>query len=349
MNISITKIDTAVIKGIAILAMLMHHVFEPLTGQSWVVDQLQGLGKVCVALFVLLSGYGMAVGYMRITPPPQESEHSQGASSLLLRRLLKFYMNYWAVFLIFVPLGVLVFGRPLNAAYPAHLNVYRSLIIDILGLGGFHSYNITWWFNRLILVLYIISPALFFFVKEHPIISLGAVFCLIMLGVLPHNISLNYCLLPFMMGMAWALHADKLNKIIDEVKYNRILLILVAIIAVAVLSWMRLTKFMGFNGVFWDMFLATAITLLVVLLNPCFKYTRGALGFLGKHSMNIYMIHTFVFAYFWKDEVYALGNPWLILLVVLAISLIISIIIEFVKDKICFYQVLDRLMEKLEN
>ncbi len=67
MQLSITKTDTAVVKGIAIIAMLMHHVFEPCLGHSWMVNQLQGLGKVCVALFVLLSGYGLRVGYQRIS------------------------------------------------------------------------------------------------------------------------------------------------------------------------------------------------------------------------------------------------------------------------------------------
>ncbi len=67
MRLSLTKTDTAVVKGIVIIAMLIHHVFAPFTGQSWIVGQLQSLGKVCVASFVLLSGYGLSVGYQRIT------------------------------------------------------------------------------------------------------------------------------------------------------------------------------------------------------------------------------------------------------------------------------------------
>lgn len=67
---ALTKQDTAVLKGIAIIAMLMHHLWgcppvgvEPYTG---VLGFLGGVGKVCVAMFLFCSGYGLSVGYGRL-------------------------------------------------------------------------------------------------------------------------------------------------------------------------------------------------------------------------------------------------------------------------------------------
>lgn len=61
--------DTFVLKGIAILTMLFHHVYacppdtaEPYSG---VLLWLGILGKVCVALFLFCSGYGLSVQFAK--------------------------------------------------------------------------------------------------------------------------------------------------------------------------------------------------------------------------------------------------------------------------------------------
>ena len=63
----LTRQDTAVMKGIAICAMLCHHLYgfplagvEPYTG---VLAWIGVLGKICVALFLFCSGYGLAANY----------------------------------------------------------------------------------------------------------------------------------------------------------------------------------------------------------------------------------------------------------------------------------------------
>jgi len=62
-------------------------------------------GKFCVALFVFLSGYGMAVQYQKYLTDNQVVQCGKCKSLLkglwgnlrfLLRRYVKFYMNYWA-------------------------------------------------------------------------------------------------------------------------------------------------------------------------------------------------------------------------------------------------------------
>ncbi len=254
-------------------------------------------------------------------------------------------MNYWVIFLLFVPLGVFICGRPLSAAYPDNLNIYRSLLIDFLGLGGFNSYNITWWFNKLILILYILSPIVYIFTKHYPIVSILLLFGMQRLGVLT-GYGLALYLMPFVLGFVWAQNAEIIqNKLTKVPKWIGVL---VAFVLLIITIYCRQINFV-LKSLEWDIYLAVAITLFVILCKPYRMQSDKILGFLGKHSMNIYMIHTFVYAYFWHDEIYALGNPWVILLVVLAISLTFSILIEFIKDTICFNNLLDRLMIKLDN
>ena len=65
--------------------------------------------------------------------------------------------------------------------------------------------------------------------------------------------------------------------------------------------------------------------------------------FIGKHSMNMYLMHTFIFAYFLYDFIYGFKYPVLIFGVLLLTSLLLSIVIGFLKGKIGFY----RLQQKI--
>lgn len=59
----ITLNETNIIKGIAICAMLWHHLFLEHKEYGEFVFKQALTGKVCVALFVFLSGYGMAIQF----------------------------------------------------------------------------------------------------------------------------------------------------------------------------------------------------------------------------------------------------------------------------------------------
>ena len=55
------------------------------------------------------------------------------------------------------------------------------------------------------------------------------------------------------------------------------------------------------------------------------------LVFLGKHSMNIFLFHTFIFYFWFRDFVYASRNPLIIFLTLLVVCVIISMLLEQVK------------------
>ena len=59
---------------------------------------------------------------------------------------------------------------------------------------------------------------------------------------------------------------------------------------------------------------------------------QRALVFLGKHSMNIFLFHTFIFLYYFHDEIYYSENPLVIFLTLLFSCLIISVGMEYVKE-----------------
>lgn len=61
---------------------------------------------------------------------------------------------------------------------------------------------------------------------------------------------------------------------------------------------------------------------------------------LGKHSMNIFLFHTFIFLYWFREYIYISRNPLLIILSLLISCYLISVIIEIAKNKIGFYRLI---------
>lgn len=149
--------ETQIVKAIAIMAMLVHHLFLEHPEYGDAIYRLAIAGKACVALFVFLSGYGMATIF-----PKQKNSCINPIKTFFFflgKRYIKFYLNYWFVFFITVPIGVFLFGRTLEVAYGTDTNLIISFLSDLFGLQGFDSYNITWWFNELIISLWLFFSA----------------------------------------------------------------------------------------------------------------------------------------------------------------------------------------------
>ena len=62
-----------------------------------------------------------------------------------------------------------------------------------------------------------------------------------------------------------------------------------------------------------------------------YKPIKQTLVFLGKHSMNIFLFHTFIFYFWFKEFIYASRNPIIIFVLLLSICLIISMGLEWIK------------------
>ena len=99
----LSKTDTNVLKGIAIIFMLLHHLFYArrelyddviLYGDNGIVNEIGIFSKVCVAVFVFLSGYGLTVS--------NASAKSICLKDFYVHRFVKLYMNYWLIWLLFI-------------------------------------------------------------------------------------------------------------------------------------------------------------------------------------------------------------------------------------------------------
>ncbi len=177
--------DSNVLKGFALIFLLVHHLFYIRNGQfddieisdgHYLVNTIGKACKVCVPLFVFLSGYGLTAA--------AEKMESINLKQFYIRRFSKIYLNYWLIWVMFVPIGVFALGITFDKVYGE--NAVGKFILDFLGLlniTGEYGYNPTWWFYSCITVLYALFPLIITASKHkvtaHTIllVSVALVFC----------------------------------------------------------------------------------------------------------------------------------------------------------------------------
>jgi len=363
---ALSKKDTLALKGIAIVAMLFHHLYfsSPSKVETYegVLRWLGDSGKVCVSLFLFCSGYGLAVQYRNVNG-------LKGTFKFTMRRLVSLYFNYWVVFFIFVPISILAFNRPLSAAYGQNFNVIRCLGLDLLGLQGFRSYNITWWFNKLIIVLYLLFPVIYLCSRKSGLVTLliSLAICRFWMQLLHFvffNVDLYIFQLPFVLGILWEKWEDGTIELplskhkntqglttYEFFSRHRMLFMIGSLLLFACMMKLRTRVIIPhWTKASMDGFVSVSIVLIVISILRRSETVMRVLSFLGKHSMNVYLIHTFFNGYwfpsfFHTSSLMRSGCNFFVLLVV---CLAVSMALEFVKEKTGIYRLLDFVKLRLK-
>lgn len=226
-------------------------------------------------------------------------------------------------------MSVFVFGRTFADAYGDHIAV--KSVLDYLGLlnvFGIYGYNPTWWFYSCIIILYLLFPLLNKWLWKVPFIVICvSLTCGILSRISGINVIANY-LIVFVVGM---LMAQMPLRWVNETKLWQLL------IALAMLSAWRFTK-IAFVPVA-DSLICAGIAIMVYKL-PIGHCLSLVFEKLGKHSMNMFLTHTFIYYYWFKDYIYITRNPILIFLSLAITSYLLSVLIEWTKREVGFYKLI---------
>ena len=281
-----------------------------------IVNQIGIFSKLCVAVFVFVSGYGLAVS------TPKEIK----LKDFYLHRFKKLYLNYWFIWLLFVPIGVFVFGRTFMDAYGEYAAIKAILdFFGLLNLTGMLGYNPTWWFYSCIFVLYLLFPLLNKQFDKSPYLILVLSIFTVFIGFVPFIAPYSHYLLPFIAGMLMA----KRPELFREIGAKECLL------SLAILCLMR--NFCGDLKFIVDTLMCVGLAMFLYRV-PLAKRLSMVMESLGKHSMNIFLFHTFIFRYWFSDYIYITRKPLLIFLSLLIPCWLISVALEFSKEKLGFYK-----------
>jgi len=153
MQHELTKKQSTMIQGIAILLMVYHHFFlSPSTvpgityGNEELTQRIAWFGKLCVGLFCFISGYGMYHVFTKLPHDRVDTLLLQGWKTVLVR-LLHLYMKLWAVIFIFKGIDFLILKKPFD---------FSELLGNLTAVNV--SYNGTWWFVGQYVFMLLILP-----------------------------------------------------------------------------------------------------------------------------------------------------------------------------------------------
>lgn len=314
---------TSLIKGMAILLMLWHHLFgvyevkvDPsiLANENALFDcfhEIAWRGKICVGLFILVTGYGYRIC--------AEKERSWGPMASW-HRIRKFYPLFCLVCIANVAL--------VAAFPPTDLPVLLPWWKRLMAMIGHRHYIYDYWYIIVVLTAaFALYPLLLWALRRGTFIH-GSVFgciCLLVcfgnLDWIPWVNATHFCLawswMPYFLA-GWALGSVRL-----EDGYRSLTLpgIWAGILALRFL----MIHSMGSLPISLDvrhMRLTLICVLLACLIHRLPRYLWSWLAVLGAYSAVMWLNHRLIFGYWFADFFYGLPTPVnYLLLVVLSFAL----------------------------
>jgi hypothetical protein len=344
---------TGISKGFAIFLMVYHHLFafpdrinavdySPIMMfDDLPLDQLIGeFGKLCVAIFLFLSGFGLYKSY-----------ESKGhfTFSQAVKRAINFYKLYLIIFLIFIPIGLYFFNDTFRYTWNTKQFFYN--LIPLI-----HTYNGEWWFVPVYIELVILFPLLIKMIERNAVyvsyLSFIGMFLspfflhaddffpsheLVQIAIIHLSLDLSWQIM-FITGIFFAKYSlfARMDVFLSKAHLDyRIvyLLLIVFCIYIRQYAFKFVIDIRGpeIDGIYnYADFILVPLTLFsFVKLVQNIKILEKLFGMLGKHSTIIWLTHTFFIYYFFQRITFAPNYSLLIVLWVFLITILISICINF--------------------
>jgi hypothetical protein len=331
---ALNKDISAAIKGFALILMVMLHCFGH---PEWYVQGIEysnikflnrALDRwiasptaICVALFAFLTGWA----YFYTKSPTIKYS---------FKKIINFLKYYWfQLFLIFLPLSILIGDYTITI---------KGVILNLFALG---SNLVTFaWYVYFYIFIILTLPFLIKLFRGNILFDFSVPFFItIFYFILFHFIQLpgqaviDNCICWFpcvLIGYLFAKYKvfnymKKLLRFKNSAFYLGIILVIMIC---------RLIKPSLF-GVNLDVIFAPMVicSLIVILSNTKFKFIKKILKFLGKHSLNIWFLHSIFFSIYTREVfqriAYLPGNPILVVVWVILLCIPFSIIINFLINK----------------
>lgn len=350
-NYQFTKAHTQIAKGLAITLMMIHHLFrfpDRIQKVSYIsilpfgkpgFEYLLGdFGNICIAMYLFLSGYGLYMASLK-------SEKVTLKDSM--GKIIKFLINYWVVFIIFVPIGLIWFSDSVRY----HFNI-NSFMANFFTLSS--TYNSEWWFVRLYIELTLLFPLIKRILKGSILssiaTSLGFYIVAIIMELIPVVLprlallkksfiysdirDILFWQMVFSAGYIIAKFKlfSQINKWMAGKGLDKkavYIAIILAVIGIRI-GFSYAFEFIGKgNPTYVDFILAP----IFILISTNFIYksvSKKIFGVMGVHSTNMWLTHTFFCYYYFQRLVFIPRYSVLIVMWLAILSLASSVTINFV-------------------
>jgi len=348
------KKDSMTIKGVAILLLLFYHLFaQTFVYEDFEVEFLLGtkgavflssFGNICVAIFLFISAYGITTSLFQsekvILDNKQIAKASFTRALILIFHFFIMYVSIWLIW--FSKLHYTwVYGEGKQSILFA--------LTDALGLAEiFQTPTIcmTWWYMELAILCIFIVPFFQMIYKKINMVLLAG------LLVIPCVISVDMDVYKyiFVVGIGvCAANGNWINRL-KEIKLHFVLKVGIASLFMMVTFLVRSNAIVSeYYAFFAEGIIAFVWVVGIYIIFEKIPIITKILQFFGKYSMNIFFTHTFFYMIMYRDVLYSLKYAGLIYMVLLGISLLYSIVIEFIKRRIGFYILVKKIKEGING
>lgn len=243
-------------------------------------------------------------------------------------------------------------GEPAKV-YGSGLKGICYFIIDALGMAYlFETPSLvgTWWYMSLAFTLIVVLPILIKIYNQ-----IGFIYMMILFSLLSRQLALTDSTLikwlpATLLGIWFAdknlLVKIKEYKILSNPTANKCIKFVIELFLLFACYRFRQSGLANTLFELKDGVIPVIIIIFLYEFIKPIKFVNTALEFIGKYSMDIFLIHTVIRANCFRQFTYSFKYPIVIVAVLLVISLIIAIILETLK-KLCKYDSLTDRIQRL--
>ena len=371
----LTKSDSMRLKGIAMLMMFFHHLycqvsrfdgyeisFSPF-GQDAVVDVAMFF-KLCVSIFAFVSGYGLLTSYTSALKQGGGIGKSEITTRWLLKRLAKLLIGFLAIYVLVFVVTMCIDGMPLEVYFSGSKTagvVY--MIIDALGLAnllGTPTLIGTWWYMSAAIVFIVAVPVLYWvrrIVGWIPVVFGVCAVQRLLVGDYLGGVNAATFLTPVVLGMMFRdLHIfDRIDGTrpvrIDEDGRSSSSVLYGILAVAAIFVCFRINVNIS-PSVLWELeygwFVLPFVFAVKYLLGNVPVLSRF-LSFMGRHSMTMFLTHSFIRWPYLESVVYGTGNFMLNYVALLVLSVALAVVVDWLLDKVHLHRFISYVTGKIDG
>lgn len=363
---SFTKYDSMLVKGVAIILLMFHHSismteverhtlnFFPFNSYHWPVMVCDSF-KLVVGMFIFITGFGLYKSFSKVELNKKSVFNWTGS------RLFKTLSGFWFVYILVFVITYAVDQYPLLRYVTAPTKFEGSwlyAIIDFFGVSnlfGTPTLIGTWWYMSAVVIMIAFFPLMFSLGEKFSyfVISIGFIILPRIIGTdFPGSKNVFSFVLAFIFGMMFAKYdlfakQDKFTLFKKNKLFTDIVLFFVYMILFFLIVFV--TDRLG-RKYLWELNYCIDPVIVILFCNRYLKripVLNKTLMFIGSHSLNIFLIHTFIRYVYLNDFMYSFKYAILIPFILLAMTLVISVVVELLKKIIRYDVLMNRLSTKL--
>lgn len=358
----LTKKDSLALKGIAILFMLFHHLYCSLDRfENYTVDfspfsqdtvvSVALFFKICVSIFAFITGYGLLRSIAK-TPLNRKSVFKWN-----ITRLIKTMSGFWLIYVLSFIVSMIIDARPLEVYFGgSRAKGVLYVLLDFLGLANFFDTPTlcgTWWYMSAAIVFILIIPLIYMVSRK-----VGYLPVILVIVALPRLLNVGYpggvnaysFILPVVFGMLFAEYKvfERISGKLPKNKFASWAVSFVVFGVLCVASFILFRVYPQHEG--WEFNYGIVPVIVICFARYCLiriPALKQVFAFLGKHSMTIFLTHTFIRGIYLSDFIYSFKNFMLIYVVLFVLSVVLAVIIDVLTDLVKYHQLIAKLNQKI--